>query len=224
MVVDLLDAASAWEKDVPPHQRYGRRAVLALLCLAGPRISELTLADRSELDLASSRYWIPESKADAGERTVDLTAYLASELRAHAAAKALVADGPMFPRRTGGRLNPSNVRNRLLTETVRRANERKQRGALPLPKQVTPHTLRRTYTSLCFFAGRDPRYVIADRPCRRPPHARRVRAVHGAPARRLRPRVDVDALRRRARDPGVGPTNGPTPFDAPPAPTKLVHS
>jgi hypothetical protein len=40
MVIDLLDAAGEWERQVPPHQRYGRRAVLALLCLAGPRISE----------------------------------------------------------------------------------------------------------------------------------------------------------------------------------------
>jgi integrase len=32
---------------------------------------------------------------------------------------------------------------------------------IPLPKKVTPHTLRRTYASLCFFAGRDPRYVMS---------------------------------------------------------------
>ena len=40
MVVDLLDAAGAWERELPEHQRYGRRAFLAPLCLAGPRISE----------------------------------------------------------------------------------------------------------------------------------------------------------------------------------------
>src|SRR3954451_13115407 len=41
MVVDLLDVAGAWERELPEHQRYGRRAFLATLCLAGPRISEL---------------------------------------------------------------------------------------------------------------------------------------------------------------------------------------
>jgi hypothetical protein len=41
MVVDLLDAAGDWERELPEHQRYGRRAFLATLCLSGPRISEL---------------------------------------------------------------------------------------------------------------------------------------------------------------------------------------
>lgn len=189
MVIDLLDAAGEWERELRPHQRYGRRAVLALLCLAGPRISELLLGDRREFDLAKGRYWIPEAKTDAGERTVDLTAYCADELRAHAAAKVLLPDGPMFPTSNGGRLNASNLRNRLLineppdkdglryrTKTaagerirvargasaVERANDKRAaEGKIPLPKKVTPHTLRRTYASLCFFAGRDPRYVMS---------------------------------------------------------------
>jgi hypothetical protein len=42
MVVDLLDVADEWERSPPPHPRYGRRAFVATLCLAGPRISELT--------------------------------------------------------------------------------------------------------------------------------------------------------------------------------------
>jgi hypothetical protein len=29
-----------------------------------------------------------------------------------------------------------------------------------LPTRVTPHTLRRTFASLCFFAGRDLRWVM----------------------------------------------------------------
>src|SRR4051794_1466085 len=36
MVVDLLDVAEEWERSAPAHQRYGRRAFLATLCLAGP--------------------------------------------------------------------------------------------------------------------------------------------------------------------------------------------
>jgi hypothetical protein len=46
-VVDLLDVAGEWERELPPHQQYGRRALLATLCLAGPRISELTTAPRA---------------------------------------------------------------------------------------------------------------------------------------------------------------------------------
>jgi integrase len=63
MVVDLLDAAGEWEAALPPHQQYGRRTFLALLCLSGgPRISEATAADRGELDLHAARWRIPEAK------------------------------------------------------------------------------------------------------------------------------------------------------------------
>lgn len=75
-------------------------------------------------------------------------------------------------------MNPSNVRNRLLNGTpdkqlpngkikagttgiVQRVNERRAaEGRLLLPDRVTPHTLRRTFASLCFFAGRDLRWVM----------------------------------------------------------------
>ena len=80
---------------------------------------------------------------------------------------------PLFPTRTGGRLNPSNIRNRLLGGTpardgkrpikgvVERANEKRAaQGRMLLPATVTPHTLRRTFASLCFFAGRDLRWVM----------------------------------------------------------------
>src|SRR3954464_6296635 len=97
-------------------------------------------------------------------------------------------DRAMFPTSTGARLNPRNLRNRLLINepadkdglryavkaigerirvvrgpsAVERANDKRAaKGKIPLPKKVTPHTLRRTYASLCFFAGRDPRYVMS---------------------------------------------------------------
>jgi integrase len=70
-------------------------------------------------------------------------------------------------------LNPSNIRNRLLKGipakddkpaikgVVERANEKRAtEGKMLLPATVTPHTLRRTFASLCFFAGRDLRWVM----------------------------------------------------------------
>jgi integrase len=68
---------------------------------------------------------------------------------------------PVFPTYTGGQHNASNVRNRLLAECVRRANERRElAGEMLLPERVTPHTLRRTFASLASMAGRDPRWVM----------------------------------------------------------------
>ena len=65
------------------------------------------------------------------------------------------------------------MRNRLLNGTparngkpaikgaVERANEKRAaEGRMLLPATVTPHTLRRTFASLCFFAGRDLRWVM----------------------------------------------------------------
>ena len=61
-VVDLLDIVGEWERGLPPHQQYGRRAPLATLSLAGPRISELTSAQRARLDLHGGRLRVGEAK------------------------------------------------------------------------------------------------------------------------------------------------------------------
>ena len=167
MVVDLLDVAGEWEANVPPHQRYGRRALLGALCIAGPRISELTGARRSRLDVHGGRLRVGEAKTEAGLRDVELTAFLLDELRAHlAAVPAELRDThgaklPIFTTRTGGMLNASNLRGRLLKETVKRVNERREKeGRMLLPEKVTPQTLRRTFASLALAAGRDPRWVM----------------------------------------------------------------
>jgi integrase len=179
MVLDLLDVAGEWERSLPPHQRYGRRAFLATLCLAGPRISELTQVPLGRLDLHEGGLALG-LKTEAGiDRHLELSAFLIDELRAHAeSVPAALRDRkgpalPLFPTRTGGRLNPSNVRNRLLKGTpardgapgingvIERANEKRAAaGRMLLPATVTPHTLRRTFASLCFFAGRDLRWVM----------------------------------------------------------------
>lgn len=86
MVVDLLEAAGAWERELPEHQRYGRRAFLATLCLAGPRISELIESPRGRLDLHAGQLVLGK-KTEAGiDRTLELSAFLLDELRAHLAA------------------------------------------------------------------------------------------------------------------------------------------
>jgi hypothetical protein len=61
----------------------------------------------------------------------------------------------VFGTTSGRPQNPSNVRNRALALSVERANELlAARGAPPLPRRLTPHSLRRTYASLMFAIGR----------------------------------------------------------------------
>ena len=73
----------------------------------------------------------------------------------------------------GGWLNASNIRNRLLNGipardgkpaikgVVERANDKRAaEGRMLLPASVTPHALRRTFASLCFFVRRDLRWVM----------------------------------------------------------------
>ena len=44
---------------------------------------------------------------------------------------------------------------------MQRVNEKRAaEGRMLLPARVTPHTLRRTFASLCFLAGRDLRWVM----------------------------------------------------------------
>src|ERR1700742_1458365 len=56
MVIDLLDVAGDWEEELGkrkrPGQCYGRRSLIAALCLSGPRISETVDADSGHFDLA----------------------------------------------------------------------------------------------------------------------------------------------------------------------------
>lgn len=167
MVVDLLDAAGVWESDLQGNKRFGRRALLATLILAGPRVEELSVARRADLDIHTEVLRVDRSKTEAGERDIDLTAYLLGELRSHLARVPGIigteptAKTPIFPTRTGRARVTRNVA-RFLTEAVAKANEdRAKRNKLLIPEGLTPHDLRRTYACLCFWAGRQLPYVQA---------------------------------------------------------------
>ena len=79
MVVDLLDVAEEWEQSLPQHQRYGRRAFLATLCLSGPRISELTESTVSRLDLAPGGLELGLKTAAGIDRHLELSAFLVED-------------------------------------------------------------------------------------------------------------------------------------------------
>jgi hypothetical protein len=64
-------------------------------------------------------------------------------------------NGLVFGTAAGRPQNASNVRTRVVTKSVERANEKlAERGETPLPA-VTPHGLRRSFASLLYTAARD---------------------------------------------------------------------
>jgi integrase len=156
----LIDAAGELEAEARETDRYGRRAIVATLILAGPRVTELTQARRADLDL-HGRFLKVGLKTDAGtDRTVELTWFLLGELRAWVASRNLKPTGPLVPTRTGKEHAASNVR-RLLAQCRDRANIKREEAGLTAIGGVTPHWCRRTFATLCFLQGRDPRFVMS---------------------------------------------------------------
>lgn len=155
----LLQAAG--DLDRTAHQPVPRRAILSTLVFAGLRISELIELRWRDVDLAAGKITVRASKTDAGRRTVDLLPVLHHELKTHRAGVTAAADDRVFPTLTGGAMNPSNVRNRILAKAVERANKRLAKTkAVPLPEGLSPHKLRHTFASLLVALGTDPGAVM----------------------------------------------------------------
>jgi integrase len=157
----MLAGASAVDARAEVH--FGRaRAAIATLMFSGLRIGELIDLRRADIDLASQRLFVRRSKTDAGVRTVQLLPVLASELRDYLAARKFEQDALIFGTSKGTPENATNVRLRILAPTVREANRVLAEGECnPLPDKLVPHSMRRTFASLMFAMGHDPRYVMS---------------------------------------------------------------
>lgn len=138
-----------------------RRAIVATLALAGPRVTELCQLDNRDIDLAKARIHIRDAKTEAGVRTVDIQPRLLAELTSYRAQRTRESmDAPAFPTRAATRRNKDNVRLRVIAPVLRRANElRAAGGEPPIRAHLTPHTFRRTYISFMLAAGYDLPYV-----------------------------------------------------------------
>ncbi len=193
-LVAILDAAR--ELDAGRMSRTGGRyALVATLIFAGPRVSEAGDLLVRDLDLARARLDVGRSKTDAGMRSIDVLPVLRDVLAEHKAAHRGGLDDPLFPTATGGHRDKNNVRKRVLEPVIARADELiAERGQHPLPRGVTPHKLRHTFASILVALGRDPAYVMAQRPHRPGVHASRLRAR--------------DALQRRGARPPEGAGRG----------------
>jgi integrase len=132
------------------------------------------LADPPRLNI--SRTWDPASKPEGAERrglegpvktgeegSVTIGRRLLETLLDHKAGSAFDGDNDLvFPTSTGGHDNPSNIRTRVLTPAIIRANARLTQEKRPLiPAGVTPHSLRHTYCSLLIAQGEELSTVAA---------------------------------------------------------------
>ncbi|MDQ6818862.1 MAG: site-specific integrase [Actinomycetota bacterium] len=140
-----------------------RRAIIATLALAGPRVGELCQLDNQDISLAKARFHIRDAKTEAGIRSVDIHPSLLDELTAYRASRPTAAmDAPAFPTRAGTRRDRNNILSRVVKPVLTRANElRTARDEPPIRVHVTPHTLRRTYITFMVAAGYDLPYIQA---------------------------------------------------------------
>jgi integrase len=175
----LLDAAGELDAKAPKDRRHvARRPMLAVLVFAGLRISEMLALRWRDVDLAGGWLSVADAKTDAGVRKVKIRGALRDELLAWRAGRQDVAQGAyVFATRTGRRLGADNFRNRVLGHPVRtvKGRELPAAGAIgqtnrnldaaglpPLPANLTPHGLRRTFCSLLYALGETPPVVMQE--------------------------------------------------------------
>jgi integrase len=137
-------------------------ALFATAICTGLRIGELLALRWSDVNLAQGLLTIVASKTEAGTgRTIDLWPELRDELVAYKASMA--GDDPaayVFATATGRPDTRGNVAKRL-KRVVRRANEAlTNEDVSPIPTELSPHSLRRTFASLLYLRGENPVYVM----------------------------------------------------------------
>jgi integrase len=159
-IAALLDAVSLVDRRTPWETQ--DRAMLSTLTFAGLRIGEMLNLRRRDVDLASGRIRVLDSKTDAGERDVNILPVLRDDLSAYMAERELAPDALLFANKKGERSHESNLRNRLLAPCVKAANEMLvDAGRAPMSGRITPHSLRRTFASILVALGEDPAYVMS---------------------------------------------------------------
>lgn len=159
--------AAGRELDAGAHrgrQHVARHALLAVLTFAGLRIQELLDLRWRDVDLANGRLHVGDAKTEAGQREVTIRPALRAVLVWLKADRRPRPAAYVFATATGRRMSESNVRNRILSPAVARANEHAQEDGSAAPElpKLTPHSLRRTFASLLYAIGESPPVVMAE--------------------------------------------------------------
>jgi integrase len=138
-----------------------RRAMIAVLSLTGVRASEHTGLVWRRIDHTHGRVIVDDSKTEAGVREIHMSPFVREEVALYRASlpdEPSPAD-PVFAVRGGGPGDRFNL-GRRLKRIATVANElREMEGRAPMPIRITPHTMRRTFVTLCFQAGKDLPFV-----------------------------------------------------------------
>jgi Phage integrase family len=152
-----------------PKGYVGRHVVCEILGRSGVRASELCNLRVGEVrlhDPDGARFRIPDAKTDTGIREVQMSPDLVEAVVEHLdwleGTGALVGpDAYLVPNMRDGRLSRQRVAG-IVTQAAVLASKRLQaRGLPPLPR-TTPHSLRRTYTSIALLANNfDVKWVMS---------------------------------------------------------------
>jgi integrase len=158
----LLAAAGSLDAEASRYAHVERRCMVAVLLLAGLRISEALDLRWRDVDLASGRLTVEQGKTAAASRAIRMRGLLHGEMRAVRARRPDAApDDRVFATSTGNRIGESNFRRRVLTPAVERANGILDAQGRPRIGALTPHSLRRSYASVECALGTDVRSVMA---------------------------------------------------------------
>jgi integrase len=137
-------------------------ALFATAICTGLRVGELLALRWREVNLAQGRLTVLDSKTEAGAgREIDLWPELRDVLTAYKAGiRYSKPSDYVFATMTGKADTRSNVAKRL-KRVVQRANEAlAEQDLAPIPTELSPHSLRRTFASLLYLRGENPVYVM----------------------------------------------------------------
>jgi integrase len=150
-LADLLDACT--EKS---------RTLVAVMALAGLRVSEAAGLRWRSVDLANGRLTVEASKTDAGRRVIsDLNPELVELLKVHRYGSRFVdPDDLVFATTTGREKNRSSITRQVLKPALERANKDRVAAGRPPIARASCHDLRRTFCALAFAAGASPAAVM----------------------------------------------------------------
>jgi integrase len=151
-LADLLDACTPKS-----------RALVAVMALAGLRVSEAAALRWRSVDLAAARVTVETSKTDSGLRVIgDLNPELVELLKVHRmGARFTGPDDLVFATSTGREKARSSIARQVLRPALDPANKARAKVGRPPIRRASCHDLRRTFCALAFAAGASPAAVMA---------------------------------------------------------------